>query len=241
MSQPCLIAGLALPIDLEEEHIMAQLNMDWVGVRATVLSPFYYHGMYVPDGSSTDPTVLSDTTIMFALAHSLGRPPAPFPRARPAYREDIAQLPWKASLFMSPDASTTNALLSPVRHGLDVEREGGYPESLQKGMASGNVKKIWWVHEVAPDSQYIGVLFGPNPFTAFRSHDLIIRVGVGRLGLIRLEPETIRKDIRLNAATARLFGQKIPEEYRILDTIRVSEPMTIEVAVGVVSKWSASV
>ncbi|MCL6576734.1 hypothetical protein [Kyrpidia sp.] len=217
---------------------MAQTAMAYTGVLATVLAPFYYHGIYVPDGSSTDPTVLSDTTIMFALAHSLGCPPSPFPRSSPAYTEDVAKLPWKASLFISLDAYETNSLLPPIRHSLDMEREGGYQESLQKGMASGNVKKIWWVHEVAPDSQYTGVLFGRDPFALYRTDHIIVRVGVGRLGIIRLEPVAVPEVVRLNAATARLFDQELEEDYRVLDTIRVSEPISIEVAAGVVSGWS---
>ncbi|MBX6396539.1 MAG: hypothetical protein IRY98_12735, partial [Alicyclobacillaceae bacterium] len=128
----------------------------------------------------------------------------------------------------------------PVRHSLDMEREGGYQESLQKGMASGNVKKIWWVHEVAPGAQYEGVLFGPDPFALYDVDDIVIRVGVGRLGIVRLERQAVPEQVRLNAATALLFDQELPEEYRLLDTIRVSKPMNVEDAAGVVSRWSVN-
>ncbi len=218
---------------------MAKGNVNFTGVRAVILAPFFYHGLYVPDGSATDPTILSDTTVMFALAHSMGCPPTEFPRSRPEYAKDIAKLAWKSSLFVQP-SSASNRVMPPIRHTLDMEREGGYQEKLQKGMRSGNVKKFWWVHEVALGSCYEGAVYGPNPFEVARMDTLVIRVGVGRLGIVRLEQINVPEEMRLNAATARLFGQTLTEEYRILDTIRVSRAMNPVEAAEVVSTWSVS-
>lgn len=212
-----------------------------MGVKATTLTPFYYHGLYSPDGSATDPGILTDTTVMFALAHALGCPPTPFRRSRPDYATDIVRLPWKASMFLaSADIySSANHLLKPVRRGVDVEREGGYHETLQKNMGSGNVKKVWWVHEVGIGATYYGALFGPNPFKLYSTSEIFVRVGVGSTGLVRLEPTALPDDsVRLNTATVKLFGDSVPEDYRILDTIRVSVPLDMAAAGKVVSEWS---
>lgn len=210
-----------------------------VGVEAVSLTPFYYHGLYVPDGSSTNPTLLTDTSVMFALAHALGCPPTRGTRSKPDYATDISRMPWRASLFTEyqEEAGDFNSRLMPLRHSLDVEREGGYQESLQKNLGSGNVKKIWYVHEVAQGARYRGALFGPNPFKSHGLDEIIIRIGVQRMGMISLRPTKEIEKVRLNAATARLFDTDIAEEYRVLDTIRVSKPMLLSEAQGLVNQW----
>lgn len=211
-----------------------------ISVEAVSLTPFYYHGLYVPDGSSTNPTLLTDTSVMFALAHSLGCPPTQGTRSKPDYASDISQMPWRASIFTDyrDGVGDFNRRLMPVRHSLDVEREGGYQESLQKNLGSGNVKKIWYVHEVAEGARYRGALFGPNPFKIHGMDEIVIRVGVGRTGMIQLRPIEPLEQVRLNAATARLFHTDVKEEYRVLDTIRVSQPISLSEAQGVVRQWA---
>ncbi len=198
--------------------------------RAETLTPFYYHGLYAGDGAATHPDVISDTALCFALAYALGMPPTPHLRTQPNYLEDLRRLPWRASLALG-----SNRALGPMRHIIDVEREGGYPVAMQKAMASGLYKKTFYVHEVAPGAIYRGILYGPDPFRLDK--ELIVRVGVGRLGMVRLVRTEEVFDCRLNTATACLFGQTLPEEGRILDTIRLSRPYSPEKAAEVLSSW----
>lgn len=207
------------------------MNPKVTAFRAETLTPFYYHGLYVPDGAATHPDVISDTALCFALAHAFGIPPTPGLRSRPDYREDLRRLPWRASLALG----SGNRNLGPVRHIIDVEREGGYAVSMQKAMGSGLFKKTFFVHEVAPGAIYHGLLYGPDPFTLDR--DIIVRVGVGRLGLLRLERVKSLPNCRLNTATALLFGQTLPDAGRILDTIRLSCPYSMTEAGEVLASW----
>ncbi len=207
-----------------------------IATQARVLSPLYYHGLYVPDGSATFPRILTDTSMMFALAHALGMPPTLLPRSKPDYRTDLDQIPWRASLFFSEDAT----VMAPVRHIIDVEREGGYTETMQKNMASGNFKKTFYVHEIAPGACYQGYLFGSDPFRTYRTESLVVRLGVGRTGIVELT--AIENDTRfpaqLNAATLALWGQRVPVAYRIIDTIQPTESMPAEEAYGLWQKCS---
>lgn len=202
-----------------------------IAFRGETLTPFYYHGVYVPDGSATCPDVLSDTALCFALAHALGCPPTTALRARPNYLEDLKRLPWRASLALGPN----NRNLGPVRHIIDVEREGGYSTAMQKAMGSGLYKKTFYVHEVAPGAEYHGVLFGPDPFVVDKT--IIVRIGVGRTGLLRLERSDATSDCRLNTATAALFGQFLRTRIKILDTIRLSRCYTPSAAAAVLASW----
>lgn len=207
------------------------MNAAVTAFRAETLTPFYYHGRYVPDGAATHPDVISDTALCFALAYALGMPPTPYLRHKPSYLEDLRRLPWRTSLVVG----LGNRNLGPVRHIIDVEREGGYPVSMQKAMGSGLYKKTFYVHEVAPGATYQGILCGPDPFTLGK--EIIVRVGVGRMGLLRLERTKEIGDCRLNTATASLFGQALEEEGRILDTIRWSRSYPPDEAAGILATW----
>lgn len=201
-----------------------------IPLQARVLSPFYYHGLYARDGSASHANVITDTALLFALRNALSVS-LPALRSRPDYRTDLRQIPWRASLLMGQN----NALLPPVRHTIDVEREGGNHEAMQKNMGSGNFKKTFFVHEVAVGATYSGLLVGADIFK--HTDNLIVRVGVGRLGMLELRRADKLEAVYLNAATARLFGQPIPEDYRILDTIRVSSALKPEVARKALATW----
>lgn len=207
------------------------MNPAIVPFTAESLTPFYYHGLYVPDGAATHPDVVSDTAICFALAQAIGIPRPPVLRNQPAYLEDLRRLPWRASLA----TGNGNRNLRPVRHIIDVEREGGNPVAMQKAMGSGMYKKTFYVHEVAPGARYHGVLHGPDPFHL--SDELVVRIGVGRLGLLRLRRDADERRYHLNAATAALFGLTLSEENRILDTIRLSQQYPVGEAVEILAKW----
>lgn len=205
----------------------------WIGVRATLLTPLYYHGVYVPDGSATEPTILTDTAMVFALAATLNCAPTRFLRAVPNYKEDLKNIPWKATLFLSSNAH----LMAPVRHIIDADREGGNTETMQGNMASGNFKKTFYVHEVTPGAVYSGALYGPDPFEAIEQKEIIVRMGVGRTGMVQLQKTSLPKEVVLNTATAALFGYSLPEAYRILNTIRPSHPLPQTQAEAMLAAW----
>lgn len=204
------------------------------GIEATVLTPFYYHGLYVPDGSATHPAVITDTALVFGLQALFRgidwRPPRPIPD----YRADLARIPWRASLLHGEH----NESLPPVRHTVDLSREGGYTEKIQHNIGSGNYKNTFFVHEVAAGARYSGLLCGPNPFEALGTDELILRIGVNRLGMLQLRPTETPSEVFLNTATARLFGRQLPEWYRIIDTIRLSRPMNADTAVNELGSWT---
>lgn len=201
-------------------------------VRAEVVAPFYYHGLYARDGSATHPAVITDTALVFALRAALLGPPSAL-SIEPRYREDLDRLPWRASLLLGEG----NVLSGPVRHTIDVSREGGFHENMQKNMFSGNFKNTFFVHEVAVGACYYGLLLGPDPFELLQTGAFVLRVGVSRMGMVVLSRDDDTTSFSLNAATARLFGRAIPESYRILDTIRVSQPYSKAEAIKELKRW----
>ncbi len=204
----------------------------WIGIRATLLTPLYYHGVYVPDGSATEPHILTDTAMVFALAAALGCSPTRFLRTVPDYKTDLKKIPWRATLFMSTNAH----LMAPVRHIIDTDREGGNTETMQSNMASGNFKKTFYVHEVAPDAVYFGALYGPEFFTA-GMQEVVVRMGVGRTGMVQLQQISAPDTVVLNTATTALFGASVPAAYRVVDTIRPSHPLSRSQAQTLLSTW----
>ncbi len=207
-------------------------QVSWKGIRARSLTPFYYHGLYARDGSATHPDVITDTALVFALRTALLEAPGVM-RAQPDYRADLRAIPWRASLLMGD----SNIMRAPVRHTIDVEREGGNHENMQKNMGSGNFKKTFFVHEVDAGAEYTGLLVGPDPFAALGTDHFVIRVGVGRLGMMEIMPDRAVTTVALNTATAKLFRRVLPEAYRIIDTIRVGASMSIEEAATELQKW----
>jgi hypothetical protein len=204
----------------------------WTGIRARSVTPLYYHGLYARDGSATYPDVITDTALVFALRAAVLRVPEVL-RAQPDYKADLAALPWRASLLLGKG----NSVMAPIRHTIDVVREGGNQENMQKSMRSGNFKNTFFVHEVDAGAEYTGLLVGPNPFTVLQTNRFVIRVGVGRLGMLELTPDQTITTVALNTATAQLFRRVLPEAYRIIDTIRVGRAMLIAEAAAELAQW----
>jgi hypothetical protein len=207
-------------------------SLPWTGIRARSVTAFYYHGLYARDGSATHPDVITDTALVFALRAALLGAPAVL-RAQPDYKTDIASLPWRASLLLGEG----NSVMAPLRHTIDVVREGGNQENMQGNMFSGNFKNTFFVHEVEAGAEYTALLVGPNPFIMLGTNRFVIRVGVGRLGMLELTPDDAMRTVALNAATAKLFRRIVPEAYRIIDTIRVGIAMPIAEAVAELEQW----
>jgi len=204
-----------------------------VGIQGVSLTPFYYHGLYVPDGSATHPAVITDTALVFALQSLFHGSDWRSPRPTPDYQADLAAIPWRASLLMGEG----NFITAPVRHTVDMSREGGFTERIQHNMGSGNYKNTFFVHEVAPGARYEGVLVGPDPFQALETDEIIVRVGVGRQGMLALSKVQRVDAVRLNTATGKLFGSRCSAQYRIMDTIRPSWLLPVEEAVEELERW----
>jgi hypothetical protein len=185
------------------------------------------------DGSATDPDVITDTALLFALRATLFGVTLGM-RTTPDYRTDLAAIPWRASLLMGQG----NALLPPLRRSVDMEREGGRSVRMQANMNKGHYKNIFFTHSIAPGARYSGLLIGPDPFAAHDTDTLIVRVGVGRGGMLKLTRDDEIATVQLNAATATLFGRAIPERERRLDTIRPSVPMPVAQAAEELHHWS---
>ena len=203
-----------------------------IPLQAELLTPCYYHGFYAMDGSASDPDVITDTAVLFALRATLLGAPATL-KARPDYRADLMEIPWRASLLIG----SGNALLPPLRRSVDMEREGGRSVSVQQKMNKGHYKNIFFTHSIAAGSRYQGLLVGPDPFAWTDSKSLIVRVGVGRLGMLRLARDDRVQTVQLNAATGILFDRQLTERERRLDTIRPTMPMSIAIAAEELQQW----
>jgi hypothetical protein len=209
------------------------INDNWVGITAKTLTPFYYHGFYARDGSATSPDVITDTALVFSLRSALTTT-SPLLRSKPDYKTDLLHIPWRASLLLGED----NEIIAPVHHIIDVSREGGYQYNIRKNMGSGYFKNRFFVHEVAAGAIYHGILVGLNPFEQLNIETLVVRIGVGKLGILEIFKNEKIKKARLNTATAKLFGRNdLKEAYRIIDTIRVSELLPLIEVIEELRLW----
>jgi hypothetical protein len=209
-----------------------------VAIRATTLTPFAYHSLAVQGGSATLPELISDNALCFGLANALG-----FAWTRCAlppkdYRRDLLAMPWRASVL----TTDRPRLLPPIARRLNLEEEGGFQKKLRDVVSKGNLKQFWTIQEVPPEMVFCGALFGPDPFADMHLDSIVIRVGLHRNGMVKLErvpkidPEI--HQVRLNAATAALFGQELAVERFLLYGLQLTRPMPIAEAAAEVSRWN---
>lgn len=210
------------------------------GVRATVLSPFHYHSLAVPDGTATQPEYLTDRQISFALGAALGCL-APCP-ALPAknYRMHMGALPCLASVFRAAEP----CLLPPLARRLNLDDEAGLTKAVQDATSTGNLKTYFFIQEVPPGVVFQGAVFGPDPFAlAARAEgrprrEIVLRTGRHAGGLLRLEPENA-DTVLLNAHTAALFGAA--DGMRVatyaMHDLQLTPPLPIAEAAKAMSRW----
>ena len=211
--------------------------------RLTSLSPWAWHGLAVPSGTSTLNDLVTDTAVAFGTAAALGmmmRSPC-LPSA-PDYRGHLAVLPFKTALFLGRG----NRLLRPLARRLNLDAESGMPKSVDAARKSGNIKDYYHIQEVASGSAFHGCFLHADPlrmaYEAYgeRVERLVIRLGLGRNGVGLLERCADGHDICLNLHTARLFDPDIDLHagaYR-LHNIQPSQPLTPNVALRVTAGWS---
>ena len=211
--------------------------------RLTALSPWAWHGLAVPSGTSTLNDVVTDTAMAFGTAAALGMTPrSPCLPSVPDYRGHLAALPFKTTLFLGHD----NRLNRPLARRLNLDAESGMPKSVDDARKSGNIKDYYHIQEVAVGSAFYGCFLHADPLRIAleaygpRIGGLVIRLGLGRNGVGLLERCADGHDICLNLHTARLFDPDVDLQagpYR-LHNIQPSQALEPDVALRVTSGWS---
>ena len=211
--------------------------------RLTALSPWAWHGLAVPSGTSTLNDVVTDTAMAFGTAAALGMTPrAPCLPSAPDYRGHLAALPFKTTLFLGHD----NRLNRPLARRLNLDAESGMPKSVDDARKSGNIKDYYHIQEVAAGSVFHGCFLHADPLhiahEAYgeRIDQLVVRLGLGRNGVGLLERCVDPHEICLNLHTARLFDSDVDLKagpYR-LHNIQPSRPLDPDEALRVTAGWS---
>lgn len=204
-----------------------------IGLSAETLTPFAYHSLMVQGGSATLPELIGDRALAFALAATLGRLAARVGLPDKDYRAHLAAMPWRCSVL----ATDTPRLLPPLIRRLNLDAEAGLKQKVQDVAKKGNLKDFYSIQEVPPGVMFHGVVFGADPFAASGRSELVIRIGLQRNGMVRLRPATV-DSVRLNAATAALFGQRLPVQRYLLHGLQLTPEMTVAQALDEVSKWT---
>ena len=131
----------------------------------TALSPWAWHGLAVPSGTSTLNDVVTDTSMAFATAAALGMAPrSPCLPSAPDYRGHLAALPFKTTLFLGHD----NRLNRPLARRLNLDAESGMPKSVDDARKSGNIKDYYHIQEVAAGAVFHGCFLHADPLRIAR-------------------------------------------------------------------------
>lgn len=202
------------------------------GIQAETLTPFAYHSLMVQGGSSTLPELISDQAMMFGLAATLGMMQASVCLPTKDYRRDLEAMPWRASVF----TTQTPQLLPPLTRRLNLEEEAGFRKRHYDVTSKGNFKTYFSTQEVPAGMTYQGALFGFDPFVETGRHELVIRIGLHRNGMVRLTPTKVEQ-VQLNAATAHLFGRELSVERYLLYGIQLTPKMSCQDALAEVKQW----
>jgi hypothetical protein len=191
----------------------------------------------VQSGSATLPELIGDRAAAFGLALTLGMT---IPRVGlPAkdYRAHLGAMPYRTSVFVTD----TPRLLSPLARRLNLDAEAGLQKKIQDVAKKGNLKDFFYTQEVPPGQLFRGAVFGLDgfdPFTESRRDELVIRVGLHRSGMVRLRRAKVPLPrVRLNVATAWLFGRELPMERYCLYEIQLTPWMAIGEAAEEVLRW----
>lgn len=211
--------------------------------RLTALSPWAWHGLAVPSGTSTLNDVVTDTAMAFATAAALGMMPrSPCLPSAPDYPGHLAALPFRTTLFLGHD----NRLNRPLARRLNLDAECGMPKSVHDARNSGNIKDYYHVQEVAAGAVFHGTFLHADPlrmaFEAYgeRRNRLVVRLGLGRNGVGLLEPCVEQPPVCINLHTARLFDPDVdlPAGPYRLHNIQPSQPLEPDDALQITAGWA---
>ncbi len=219
------------------------MNVKVFPFRLTVLSPWAWHGLAVPSGTSTLNDLVNDTAMAFATAAALGMMPrSPCLPTEPNYAAHLSAMPFVTTLFLG----CNNRLNRPLARRLNLDAECGMPKSVHVARSSGNIKDYYHIQEVALGAEFYGSFLHADPLRIAydvlneRTDRLVIRLGLGRNGVGLLEPCKESFDICLNLHTARLFDPEInlrAGPYR-LHNIQPSQPLKPEDALRITANWN---
>lgn len=206
-----------------------------LALRATTLTPFCYHSLMVQGGTATLPELISDNAIAFGLASSLGWMAARVALPSKNYRRDLNAMPYRCSVFVAEEPR----LLPPLVRRLNLDGEAGFKEKLQNIVKKGNLKNYFLTQEVPPGQVFRGAVFGFDPFAETGQKELVIRIGLHRNGMVKLEPDPRIQRVRLNAATAKLyFGRALPVERYCLHYLQLTPFYELSEAAKELALWS---
>ncbi len=212
--------------------------MQLIGMQATTLTPFAYHSLMVQNGTATLPELISDHAIAFGLAGTLGllSSAGALPTQK-NYRQHLTAMPYRCSVFRTEDPR----LLSPLIRRLNLDAEAGYKEKIDNVARKGNLKTFFSTQEVPQGQTFTGLLFGWDDFDPFahygRDH-FVIRIGLHRNGMVRLEKTEVPQ-VCLNVSTAALFGRgaSLSVGRYLLHNLQLTPPMPPEMAGKEVATW----
>lgn len=203
------------------------------GIQAETLTPFAYHSLMVQSGTATLPELVSDHALMFGLAATLGMMHNSVCLPEKDYRRDLDVMPWRASVLMT----NSPRLLPPVARRLNLDEEGGMKQKLYAVTSKGNLKTYFFTQEVPPGVVFNGALFGFDPFEYSGQDELVIRIGLHRNGMLRIRRTEVEQ-VRLNAATAALFGRELSVERYLLYGLQLTALMSLKKAFQELQQWN---
>ncbi len=203
-------------------------------VIATTLTPFAYHSLMVQGGTATLPELIGDCTLAFGLAATLGWTWVRTALPAKDYRGHLEAMPFRCSIL----TTETPRLLSPLTRHLNLDDEAGIQSKFYNATSKGNVKTFFHIQEVPPYQRFSGAIFGLDPFALIGEKEIVIRVGLHRNGMVKLQPAKEPLDgVRLNAATAKLFGRDLPVNRYCLHNLQLTPELTLSEALEEVWRW----
>jgi hypothetical protein len=210
--------------------------MAMIPIKATTLTPFNYGHLAIQGGVATIPDMIGDRAIAFAMAAALGMMRAAAVPPDKDYQAHLTAMPWRTSVLEADNPK----LLPPLARRSDLGVEGGYPDRVRRAAASGNFKEFFLIQEVPAGQVFRGAFFGMDPFAheAVGGHiEIIVRIGSNRTGMVKIERDASINTVRLNAATAMLFGRRLPVERYVLHETQLTASMVLSEAAEEVSQW----
>lgn len=212
--------------------------MHIVPLRAETLTPLAYGSLAVDGGVASISEILGDRALAFALCAAFGMMSSSSVLPQSAdYREDLSRMPWRTSLLKA----RSSHLLPPLAKRSDLGIEGGYQNNFRVAAGTGDFKEFFTIQEIAPGSIYDGALFvedeAMDPFAIAGCDEVVVRMGNSRTGQVLLTRGAGDMPVRLNAATAWLFGRRLPVDRFYLHNLQASPFMSLEEAAGEVSAW----
>lgn len=209
-----------------------------IPMEAETLTPFAYHSLMVQSGTATLPELISDRAVAFGLALALGMAASRAGLPAKDYPGHLGAMPYRTSVFITDQPK----LLPPLARRLNLDAEAGFQKKIQDVAKKGNLKDFFYTQEVPAGQVFRGALFGFdgfNPFTKSGREEIVIRIGLHRGGMVRLR-ETEQNSVprvRLNAATASLFGRELPVGRYCLYEIQLTPWMDLYSAGEEVNRW----